>query len=192
MIGETIRLAIRADGYATTVLLATQVLLAAIAAIALTVALRERVGAEVLGRRGVAVLGVAGAIAATAPLAVSFLAEVTSPDQADGFVVITAIDQRRVALVAWLTYAAVALAVLAAIAGIAPPIRRRVLVLLAPTATLLTVVQLGRDFPLSGVINNPDVILFGPVHWALIVVAPLLVLLSGLVIMRRRELAAPS
>jgi hypothetical protein len=192
VLGEVIVLAIRNTGYPTNLMPASwQLPLAAIAATALSIPGGAR-GSTVLGWRRVAVLGVGGAIAAIAPMAIPFFAEVTPPaaQGSDAFSFVASIEQRRVALVALLTYAAVAVLTLAAIAQIAPPIRRRVLTLLTPTVTLLTVIQVRAGYPFSGAINPLPIT--GPVYSALLVTAPLLVFLTSLVIVRRRERTEPS
>jgi len=71
------------------------------------------------------------------------------------------------------------------VAGLAPPVRRRVLALLAPMVTLLAVVQLELGSSSGGVLP----VYAGPAQRPFMAATPLLVLLAGLAVLRRHERA---
>ena len=196
VLGEAIIFTLRHSAGSTTLVQASwPLLLTVVVAIAVSVPGGPRRGTSVLGWRRAALFGAAGAVAASAPMAVPFLATVVQSGESSGtivtsdtpFVIGAAIDQRLVALVALLTYAVVSAMIVAAIAGISPPIRRRVVTLLAPTMTLLLVIELRFDDALSGAIYVRPPLLAGPFLWPLLIGAPLLVLLASLSIVRRRD-----
>ncbi len=163
VLGEVFLLVVRDPAYPLPVLITwLPFVLAAIVAIAVSVPSRPRGGVAVLGRLRTALFCVAGAVAAFAPIAIPFLAEA-------GDDVIT-IDQRSVSVVAVLTYGCVAALILGASVGLAAPVRRRLLTLVAVVATAWAVV-----------------LLFYPGLWFALVAAPLLVLAAGLAIVHLQE-----
>jgi hypothetical protein len=163
--------------------------LALVAAAALTVPAPPRRALRLLGVRRLAAL-VLGPLVAVALLELN---RVTRPpfDAAGGTVsyaanYLEAGSQR----VIWLYAAGLAvagLAVLVSLATLAPPVRRRVVVLLAPVEALalsidpavagwaVSTVHVGQTIPLV------------PAQWAMLVLVPAVTFLAGVVLVRRRE-----
>ncbi|HZN19789.1 MAG TPA: hypothetical protein VFB84_16635 [Micromonosporaceae bacterium] len=140
-------------------------------------------GVVVLGWRRVALFGAAAAVAAGTAAVEPLLG--TGGGGGHDIFVFALVDGRWVRPTALLAYAVAALAVVVVVAGLAPPVRRRVLALLAPMVTLLAVVQLELGSSSGGVLP----VYAGPAQRPFMAATPLLVLLAGLAVLRRHERA---
>jgi len=160
---------------------------AAAVAVLLTVAAGASPGTRLIGPARTALLAGAGLLVGASPPILHALAEASPAGASRGErLVILVIDERLVAAVTGTTIAATIAAGVISIAGTAPPVRRRSIVVLLAMASLLTVAQLGTDrsFDLS-VIARP---LLSEVALAIaFVVVPLPVVLVGALIVARRE-----
>ncbi|MEV0428586.1 hypothetical protein [Micromonospora sp. NPDC050495] len=170
-----------------------QFALALVAAAALTVPAPPR--------RAVAVLGPARLVALVlAPLSVTALLELnrvnrpgfTESPGTGSFVRLSAdIDlEAGTSPVLWLYVAGLAaagLAVLAALATLAPPVRRRVAVLLSPVAALALVIENALSGWVTSTAHMGHLIPLVPAQWAVLVLAPLVTFLAGVLLVRRRE-----
>lgn len=188
-LGEAILLLLRDFGQSEPGLLAAwPLLLGVITAVTLSVPGGARRGVDALGRRGTVLVAAAGAVAALAPLLQVYLwTEVVALPDGSGFVIRAAVDQRSETLSVLATYAVIAVLIGIAVARLGPPVRRRVLTLLAPAIVLLVVLQLGFYRAFSGAVYVGPPILKGPVQLILLAVAPLLAFAVGLIILRSRE-----
>jgi hypothetical protein len=172
--------------------MAWPLLLAVLAAVALTVAGPltvaggARRGTRILGRRGMVLLGMAGVVAAGGPIAEPLLSASCGTGYFCGGIVL-----RWSMQIAVLTYVTVVALVVAAVAGIVPAVRRRVLALLAPTVTMLSVLQLGFEDSFSGIVYVLPPVLDEPTQWVLLATVPAAVLVAGLIVVRRRERDRP-
>ncbi|KKJ93512.1 hypothetical protein, partial [Micromonospora sp. HK10] len=170
-----------------------QFALALVAAAALTV--------PAPARRAVAVLGpgrlVALVLAALSTVALLELNRVNRPGFTEttgtvSFVRLSAdIDlEAGTSLALWLYvagFAAAGLAALAALATLAAPVRRRVAVLLAPVAALALVIQGTLAGWATSTVHMGHPIPLVPAQWAVLVLAPLVTFLAGVLLVRRRE-----
>ncbi|MBY8874882.1 hypothetical protein K7640_23930 [Micromonospora sp. PLK6-60] len=165
-----------------------QLALAVVTAIALSVAAR---------RRGLAVLGVrrllALVLAALGAVAVLEINRLTAPgfDRAGPYTVYVLYGlEAGSELVIWLYVAGLAVAAAAALAAVlslAPAIRRRIAVLLAPVAALALTI----DSTLAGWVTSTahmgHAIPLVPAQWAVLVLVPPVTFLAGVLLVRRRE-----
>ncbi|WP_433124740.1 hypothetical protein ACQPWW_20415 [Micromonospora sp. CA-240977] len=166
-----------------------QFLLAVVAAAALTVPAPRRRVVVLLGVRRLVVL----LLAPVAMVALLVLNRVTSPtfDFVDevSFRVFYGIEAGS-ALVLWLFVAGLAVAALAmlvAVAPLTPGVRRRIVVMLSPVATLALVI----DSTLAGwstsTMNMGHVIPLVPAQWAVLLLVPPVTFLAGALLVERRE-----
>jgi hypothetical protein len=182
----------RPPGYAEALdLIVWPVLLAATAALLLTVTVRGRAGSALLGRRGLWLLGIAAAVAALSAVAVPLLADYhgpPSPNSVDpGFYAIFSISTQLTYNIAIATGVLVLVPLLASVLGVDRPVRRRVLTILLAATAGYVVFQLGLPLPFG---VSTYLALSRPVQAALMVVVPGLVLGLGLWLIHRGEPAA--
>ncbi|MET8043477.1 hypothetical protein ABZU25_21755 [Micromonospora sp. NPDC005215] len=166
-----------------------QFLLAVVAAGALTVPAPRRRVVALLGVRRLVVL----LLAPLAMVALLVVNRVTSPtfdfvDEAS-FRVFYGLEASS-ELVLWLFVAGLAVAALAmlvAVARLTPGVRRRIVVMLSPVATLALVI----DSTLAGwstsTMNMGHVIPLVPAQWAMLVLVPPVTFLAGALLVHRRE-----
>ncbi|SCG70664.1 hypothetical protein [Micromonospora inositola] len=169
-----------------------QFALAVVAAAALTVPAPHRRAVAVLGARRLAAV-VLAALAAVSVLETARLAAPSFPDMSSGgsytFYVLYDLEARS-EVVIWLYVAGLAVAalvVLVSLATLAPEIRRRVVVMLAPVAALALVI----DGALAGwavsTVHMGHAIPLVPAQWAMLVLVPAVTFLAGVLLVRRRE-----
>ncbi|WP_200210491.1 hypothetical protein [Micromonospora coerulea] len=80
-----------------------------------------------------------------------------------------------------------ALVVLVSLAGLAPEIRRRVAVMLAPVAALALVIDTALAGWAVSIVQMGHAIPLVPAQWAMLVLAPVVTFLAGVLLVRRRE-----
>ncbi|MFR9775653.1 hypothetical protein ACL02O_06290 [Micromonospora sp. MS34] len=167
-----------------------QLALAVVAAAALTVPAPRRRALAVLGIRRLAAV-------VLAPLAAAALLElnrITSPlfdmtaatVQYQSFYGLEAGSEP----VIWLYVAGLAVAgltALAALATLAPPVRRRIAVLLAPVGALALVIDTALNGWAVSTVHLGHTIALVPAQWAMLVLAPVVAFLAGVLLVRRRE-----
>ncbi|MEU8181350.1 hypothetical protein AB0B85_00210 [Micromonospora sp. NPDC049044] len=168
-----------------------QFLLAVVAAGALTVPAPRRRAVALLGvRRLVALL-----LAPAAMVALLVLNRVTSPafdfvgDEGVSYHVFYGLEASS-ELAVWLFVAglaAAALAMLVALARLHPGVRRRIVVLLLPVATLTLVIDSALAGWATSTMNMGHVIPLVPVQWAMLLLAPPVTFLAGALLVQRRE-----
>jgi hypothetical protein len=168
------------------------------AAIALTAATRLPRSTRVFGRRSAILLGVAGVLTMLAPAVDPVLARVTRGDDFivlelwptnGGFVPYFPADSfvGGPGLIPMILYLVVGVLALWGVARMDPPVRRRLLALLAPTIALIAVIAMGfNGFAVSSVRFSPPVLL-EPVQWIVLTAVPLLAFLAAAAIVHRRE-----
>lgn len=158
--------------------------LALTAAAALSVPSEHRRGAAILGWRRSALFA-GGTLVAALVVAADAISQYLW--RIDRYIPVA--EELGYGLVAPALVVAAAVLMLAAIARIAAPIRRRVLVLLAPATALLVVSALlgdGYAATVSGGWLIPPVV-EGIRLWLVLVATPVVVLLAGVALVRRRE-----
>ncbi|WP_319460165.1 hypothetical protein [Micromonospora sp. RTP1Z1] len=167
-----------------------QLALAVVVAAALSVPAPRRRAVAVLGVRRLAVL-------VLAPLAMAALLvvnRVTSP--LFNTTTATVSFQRlydleaRSELVMWLYVAGLAaagLTALVALATLAPEVRRRIVVMLAPVATLALVIDTALAGWAVSTMHMGHTIPLVPTQWAMLVLVPAMTFLAGVLLVRRRE-----
>ncbi|MEV6521058.1 hypothetical protein AB0M43_03835 [Longispora sp. NPDC051575] len=188
-LGELVSLVVRqAPPDLPPLALAWPVGLTAIVAVALSVPGGARRGVATLRRRGVALCAAAGALLAFAPLVVPALTTVgvVTVIQSGEFV---GLDERWFRAEAASSGTLVLALTVWMAAILPPPVRRRALALCAPAVTLWAAAQVGSDRPFGGIL--PTALLWGPGHWVLLVVGPLLVLATSVFLVYRSERVAP-
>ncbi|WP_217428920.1 hypothetical protein, partial [Micromonospora maritima] len=92
--------------------------------------------------------------------------------------------------VMWLYLAGLAVAALAVcvpVVGLAPAVRRRVPVLLAPVAALALVIDRALAGWATSTVHMDHVIPLVPAQWAMLVLVPPVTFLAGVLLVRRRE-----
>ncbi len=146
----------------------------------------------VLGvRRLVAVVLAALAVVSvleTARLAAPSFAEHSSGDSYTFYVLYDL--EASSELLIWLYVAGLAvsaLVVLVSLAGLAPEIRRRVAVMLAPVAALALVIDTALAGWAVSIVQMGHAIPLVPAQWAMLVLAPVVTFLAGVLLVRRRE-----
>lgn len=147
------------------------ILLAVITAAALTVPGGVRRGAALLGRRGMTAAILAGALTA-ASAAIPALMSQLAP-AAFGVVPDLLL----------LPYVIVPVLLVLAVVGTAPPVRHRLIAVMAPIATLVGGLQLmvGHELQMFAFASS------GPVGWALVLVATVLALAAALLPLHRER-----
>ncbi|WP_446215049.1 hypothetical protein [Micromonospora sp. IBHARD004] len=169
-----------------------QFALAMVAAAALTVPAPRRRAVAVLGVRRLAAVLLAVLAAAsvleTARLTAPGFPELRPGDSYTSYVLYDLEAGSEVVL--WLYVAGLAVAalvVLVSLVGLAPEIRRRVAVMLAPVAALALVI----DSALAGwavsTVHMGHTIPLVPAQWAMLVLVPAVTFLAGVLLVRRRE-----
>ncbi|MGY0235858.1 hypothetical protein [Longispora urticae] len=167
--------------------LAWPVGLAVIVAVALSVPGGARRGVAVLRRRGAALCAAAGVLLAVAPLVVPALTTV-------GVITVlrlgdsVGLDERWFRAEAASSGTAVLALTVWMVVTLDPPVRRRALALCAPAVTLWGVAQVGSERPFGGMF--PMALVWGPGHWVLLVVGPVLVLAASVFLVYRSERVA--
>ncbi|GAA4578305.1 hypothetical protein GCM10023176_53940 [Micromonospora coerulea] len=168
-----------------------QLALAVVAAAALTVPAPRRRAVPVLGARRLVVL-VLAALAVVSILEINRLARPAFTASSNtGYTVYVLYDlEARTELAMWLYLAGLAvagLAVLVSLAGLAPEIRRRVAVMLAPVAALALVIDTALAGWAVSIVHMGHAIPLVPAQWAMLVLVPVVTFLAGVLLVRRRE-----
>jgi hypothetical protein len=167
-----------------------QFALAVVAAAALTVPAPARRAVAVLGVRRLAALVAAG-LAVVSILAVSRLARPPFEEfGGDHPVYVLYGLEARSELVIWLYVAGLAAAALAAVAALGTldrPVRRRIVVLLAPVAALALVIDSALAGWAASTVHMGHAIPLVPAQWLLLVLVPPVTFLAGVLLVRRRE-----
>ena len=169
-----------------------QFALAVVAAAALTVPAPRRRAMAVLGARRLAAV-VLAALAAVSVLETARLAAPSFPDISSSgsytSYVLYDLEASSEVLI-WLYVAGLAVAALVALvslATLAPEIRRRVVVLLAPVATLALVIDTALAGWAVSTVHMGHTIPLVPAQWAMLVLVPAVTFLAGVLLVRRRE-----
>ncbi|MCW3842017.1 hypothetical protein ONA70_18110 [Micromonospora yasonensis] len=163
---------------------------AVVGAAALTLPASPRRTTAVLGAWRLAAM-VAGPAVAVALLALN---RITRPpfDRTDGTVTYRSFHGLEAASESaiWLYLAGLAgaaLAVLVGLATLAPPVRRRVVVLLAPVGALALAIDTALAGWAASTVHMGHAIPLVPAQWAMLVLVPLVTFLAGVMLVRRRE-----
>ncbi len=189
---ETVVVATRVNGnpvYAEPVnVLAWPLLLAGIAAVLLSLPAPVGRGLDLLGRRGLWLLGVAAAVTTITAMAIPLLGTYYGPPPEEsvdpGFFPVFAVSSQLANAIQGLTFALVVALTLAAVTAIDRPVRHRVLTLVAAGVGGFVAIQLGLPRPF-GVWDAP--VLSGLTQTVLLVVLPGLVFGAGLIAVRLSE-----
>ncbi|MFE9689497.1 hypothetical protein [Micromonospora sp. NPDC005806] len=167
-----------------------QFALALVTAAALTVPAPGRRALAVLGARRLAAL-VLAPLAVGAVLAGSRLSSAGADFAGPVTVyVFYGLLEARSEAVLWLYVAGLAVAVLAvlvSLATLAPAVRRRVVVMLAPVAALALVIDTALAGWAVSTLHMGHTIPLVPAQWAMLVLVPLVTFLAGVLLVRRRE-----
>ncbi|MEU5724130.1 hypothetical protein ABZ783_20190 [Micromonospora sp. NPDC047738] len=165
-----------------------QFALALVAAAALTVPAPPRRALAVLGTRRLAVL----LLAPLAAVALLALNRATRPAFTSGPVSYQRLYELEASssTVVWLYvagFAVAGLAVLVSLATLAPGVRRRVAVMLAPVAALALLIDTALAGWAASTMHMGHVIPLVPAQWAALVLTPAVTFLAGVLLVRRRE-----
>ncbi len=162
--------------------------LALVTASLLSLGLGGRPGRSVLGRRAVLLIGGAAlTLAVLAPLVEISRWQIYRATLDGKVEVYQGPYPPALGLYALASLAVVALLVLAALAGTAAPVRRRIVALGLPLLTLLGLAQIGLDPPFVAGITFAPPLLVGSLQVPLLAVLPVLVFLLAVLLVRRRE-----
>src|SRR5262245_2934059 len=171
------------------------ILLVGLVAVALTAGARATAGARTLGGRRLALVGLAAAVvgASAAVMPLLFIDERPRSGQlpSDGFSVMATMPMSRLP---WTSVpAGVIMAVLLALAltGFAPTLRRRLVALTASALTLVVAANLGLDMAFAEAIYRDPPLIPPDLHLPLVLLAPTLVLLVSVLLIRARERSPP-
>jgi len=171
-------------------------MLEAIAAVLLTASSGPRRGLRLLARRGLVLAAVAAVVEALAPVIEPFLAQDWPPPPAPAplpeFYFFASLRQTVVSGLALATYLAVAALIAWSINTIDPVVRRRAVIVAAPLAAALAIVQLSVDEGFSGLVYVLPPPLSGTAGWAALLTVPPFLAALGLLLLRRRERVGPS
>jgi hypothetical protein len=172
------------------------IMLVALVAVALTAGVRAPAGARTLGRRRLVLVGLAALVAAVSAAAMPLLFTDLRPPpgqvSADGFSAIAMIPSSRLPWAAVPAGVIMAVLLAFALAGFAGPLRRRVLALTAAALTLVVVVNLGLERAFGQAVYLEPPVIPRDVHLPLVVLAPTLVLLGSILLIRVRERHQPA
>ncbi|SCE92114.1 hypothetical protein [Micromonospora mirobrigensis] len=166
-----------------------QVAVAVIGAATLTVPAPRRRAAALLGVRRLAVL-VLTPLTAVGVLAANRLAQPEMVPHRDYTSYVLYDLEASTQLAVWLYAAALAvlgLAVLLALATLAPQVRRRILVLAAPVAALMLLIDTGLAGWVASNAHMGHPIPLVPAQWTGILLVPVITFLAGVLLVRRRE-----
>jgi hypothetical protein len=166
----------------------------ATAAVALTVRAPRHQGVSILGWRKTTVFAAVGVLYAVSsaidPLTARVVRQAPNAYSVDlwpgggGYLPFLFDSAGLLTLIA---YAIIGVATIVLLARIDPPVRRRILVLVAPTAVLIALIGLSfSGFAESSVRFTPPVLLV-PAQWAVLVLAPVVAFLAGVLLIGRRE-----